>query len=102
MLRRRGDHRDLQQIQVFFLVDRSNAAAGELFSASAGSLMRSEEGKSARCFPASYETGFFQPGDSSANAGVIGGDVALEVAPPVFIEDFARGGDDGPIGFSLR
>lgn len=90
------------RFRYFFSVDRSNAAAGELGFGLGQILDAQRRGENLHAvFLASHETGFFQPGDSSANAGVIGGDVALEVALLVFIEDFARGGDDGLIAVFL-
>jgi hypothetical protein len=66
-------------------------------------LIRSDDGKICTlCFLAPHEAGFFQPGDGGANAGVVGGDVALEAALLVFIENFAEVATMGSSRFFLR
>ena len=92
----------MYQIQVFFPVDRSHAVSGELGFGLGKILDPQRRWKNLHAvFLAPHQAGFFQPGDGGANAGVVGGDVALEAAFLVFIENLARGGDDGLVAVFL-
>ena len=98
----RGDHQNLQQIQVFFPLFRRRDAACQL-AFGFGQILDPQRGRENlhAVFLAPHEAGFFQPGDGGTNAGVVGGDVTLEAALLVFIQYFARGGDDGLVAVLL-